>query len=128
MSAHLKTHLVKVKREVSGAAFVVDKAERFDSYGLQEYAGLKSSKLNQKDEERCEHEKNFDKHLKLLFDFLDFWPEAKKIDTERARHNWSRSAATFEMLWMLFPPGTDVFIDAEKEVSSLLVIPCNYYK
>lgn len=52
-----------------------------------------------------------DKHLKLLFDFLDVWPEAKKIDMDRERHNRDRPAATFEILWLLFPPGTDVFWD-----------------
>lgn len=76
---------------------------------LQQYANSKSSNLAQKVIERCEREKNVDEDLKLLFDFLDARPEAKKIDMERERHNRSRPAATFEMLWMLFPPGTDVF-------------------
>ena len=150
---------------------------------LQAYTDSKSSNLNQIDGERCEREKNVEKHLKLLFEFLNVWPEAKKVEMERERHNRSRPTATFEMLWMLFPPGTDVFWDpfgegsyeggvvkqisggslamdsatpftvrlcyldydgayigryeiqrtiqpftGEKEVSSLSIIPCDYYK
>lgn len=78
---------------------------------LQEYADSKSSNLAQKDGERCKREKNVDKHLKLLFGFLDARPEAKKIDMEHERHNRSSPTCTFEMLWMLFSPGTDMFID-----------------
>ena len=84
---------------------------------LQEYADSKSSNLTQKDGERCEREKNVDEHLKFLFDFLDVRPEAKKIGMERERHNRSRPAATFEMLWMLFPPGTDVFYEIQGDGS-----------
>ena len=150
---------------------------------LQDYANSKRSNAAQKDFKGCEREKNLDTHLELLFDFLGSCPEVKKIDMERERHNRSRPTVTFEMLWLLFPPGTDAFYDivgdgilsgfvvgqtsggglamdrtapfdiclwyldydgdhigrrlinvtiqpftGEKEVSTLSVIPCDYYK
>ena len=52
---------------------------------LQEYADSKSSATDRKDGERCEREQNVDTHLKLLFDFLDNRPEAKKLELERER-------------------------------------------
>ena len=79
--------------------------------GLKEYADSKSSTQTREDSERCDREQNVNRDMKLLFDFLDFQPSAKKIARERERHNRSRPAVTFEMLWMLYPPGTDVFWD-----------------
>lgn len=81
---------------------------------LKEYADSASSALTRKNGEGCEREQTVGKDLKLLFDFLDLQPIAKKIASERERHNRSKPAATFEMLWMLFPPGTDVFLDSSE--------------
>lgn len=80
---------------------------------LQEYAAAYASSLVQNEGERCRRKRNTDTHMKLLFDFLDKRPEARKIHLEHERHHRSTPVATFEMLWLLFSPGTDVFHDPD---------------
>ena len=56
----------------------------------------------------------------ILRAFLDAkWK--KKIDKEEARHQQSPPVATFEMLWMLFKPGTRVFHNKDEEISGCIV-------
>ena len=61
----------------------------------------------------CQRYKDSSSHVKLLLDFLEARPEAKKIALERERHQRATPVATYNMLWMLFAPGTDVYYDAE---------------
>lgn len=79
---------------------------------LQDYAKTNVSATDQNDE-RCQRKRYADPHVKLLFEFLDIRPEARKMHLERERYNRSKPVATFEMLWMLFSPGTDVFHNAD---------------
>lgn len=79
---------------------------------LQNYAKTNVSATDQNDGNRCQRKRNTDTHIKLLFEFLDIRPEARKMHLERERNNRSKPVATFEMLWTLFSPGTDVFYDA----------------
>lgn len=48
------------------------------------------------------------KHIGIVQDFVRQKVQ-KDVDTERARH--ARGYATFEMLWLLYKPGSDVYYD-----------------
>lgn len=58
--------------------------------------------------ECCETEKNTYEHLAVLQDFL-MQRVGVSVETERLRH--TRGFATFDMLWMLYKPGTTVYSD-----------------
>lgn len=45
----------------------------------------------------------------------------KKIEEEEARHNRKTPTATFEMLWMLLKPGTEVYTDVDGELAAFVV-------
>ncbi|KAL3481764.1 hypothetical protein BJX99DRAFT_253289 [Aspergillus californicus] len=58
--------------------------------------------------ENEDEEQTAQEHFKILQAFLDArWK--RKIEKETARHEQTPPVATFEMLWMLFRPGTRVF-------------------
>ena len=63
--------------------------------------------INPKDE-LCERNVNVYEHLGILQDVL-FQRSGKAVEAERQCH--ARGVATFEMLWLLFRPGTDVYHD-----------------
>lgn len=89
---------------------------------LQEFANAHSSDVTGSDGKKCKRERHVSAHMKLLLEFLDVRPAAKKIRLERERHNRTRPVTTFEMLWMLFPPGTDVFYDSGPGIVSGFVV------
>lgn len=63
--------------------------------------------INSRDE-LCQRNANAYEHLGILQKVL-FERSGKAVETERQRH--ARGVATFEMLWLLFRPGTDVYCD-----------------
>ena len=58
--------------------------------------------------ECCQRNENTYEHLGILQSIL-FERSGKEVEAERQRH--ARGVATFEMLWLLFKPGTDVYSD-----------------
>ena len=56
----------------------------------------------------CQRSMNTYEHLGILQDILS-QRSGKAVEAERQRH--ARGVATFEMLWLLFKPGTDVYLD-----------------
>ena len=56
----------------------------------------------------CQRSMNAYEHLGILQDILS-QRSGKAVEAERQRH--ARGVATFEMLWLLFKPGTDVYLD-----------------
>ena len=82
---------------------------------LEEYASSASRVV--KDGDRCKRKQDIALHMRQLLDFLDERPEAGKVRLERERYDRPKPVATFEMLWMLFPPGTDVFCDPQQHGS-----------
>lgn len=58
--------------------------------------------------EHCDREKNTYEHLAVLQNLLK-QRVGLSVETERTRHK--RGFATFNMLWMLFKPGTTVYCD-----------------
>ena len=63
--------------------------------------------INSKDE-LCQRTLNAYEHLGILQDILS-QQSGKAVEAERQRH--TRGVATFEMLWLLYKPGTDVYFD-----------------
>ena len=72
-------------------------------------------------EEMCHRNENAYEHLGILQHVLRE-RSGKEIDAERQRH--ARGVATFEMLWLLYRPGTDVYADvnADGNYSAYVVI------
>ena len=62
--------------------------------------------------ELCERNVNAYEHLGILQDVL-FQRSGKAVEAERQRH--TRGVATFDMLWLLFRPGTDVYVDDHED-------------
>ena len=62
--------------------------------------------------ELCERNVNAYEHLGILQDVL-FERLGKAVEAERQRH--ARGVATFDMLWLLFRPGTDVYVDDHED-------------
>ena len=63
--------------------------------------------INSKDE-LCQRNANTYEHLGILQNVLSE-RSSKTVEAERQRH--ARGVATFEMLWLLLRPGTDVYCD-----------------
>ena len=63
--------------------------------------------INSKDE-LCQRNVNAYEHIGVLQNILS-QRSGKAVEAERQRH--ARGVATFEMLWLLFRPGTDVYSD-----------------
>jgi hypothetical protein len=58
--------------------------------------------------------------LKVLLDFLEpFYTE--QIGPELQRHKQSPPVATFDMLWMLFKPGEDVYMKMDGKIAGFVV-------
>ena len=70
--------------------------------------------------ELCERNVNAYEHLGILQDVL-FERSGKAVEAERQRH--ARGVATFDMLWLLFRPGTNVYVDDHEdgEYNALIV-------
>lgn len=62
--------------------------------------------------ELCHRNVNAHEHLGILQNVL-FERSGTAVEAERQRH--ARGVATFEMLWLLFRPGTDVYFDDDKD-------------
>ena len=62
--------------------------------------------------EICERNVDAYEHLGILQDVL-FERLGKVVEAERQRH--ARGVATFDMLWLLFRPGTDVYVDDHED-------------
>ncbi len=63
-------------------------------------------------EELCQRNANAYEHLGILQDIL-FERSGEAVKAERQRH--ARGVATFEMLWLLYKPGTDVYCDGDAD-------------
>ena len=63
-------------------------------------------------EELCQRNVNAYEHLGILQDVL-FERSGEAVKAERQRH--ARGVATFEMLWLLYKPGTDVYCDGDAD-------------
>ena len=77
----------------------------------------------EKIESGLSHERFDDKtqeHVDVLLAYLDA-KYLKKIEEEENRHNRKIPTATFEMLWMLLRPGTEVFTDVDGELAAFVV-------
>ena len=62
-------------------------------------------------------------HLRILLDFLDLHYK-KKMEAEARRHRPSKDrapTATYQMLWMLFKPGTRVYSLADNDLAGFIV-------
>ena len=59
-------------------------------------------------------------HIKVLLAFLDS-KYLKRIEEEELRYEKNPPTATFEMLWMLFKPGTRVFYKVDDELAAFVV-------
>ncbi|KAI9664612.1 MAG: hypothetical protein M1821_006058 [Bathelium mastoideum] len=66
------------------------------------------------DVESCHRGENTYEHLGLLLECLEN-ELGESVREERARHKRDVPVATFEMLWLLFQPGTDVYCDRYKD-------------
>ena len=62
--------------------------------------------------ELCERNVDAYEHLGILQDVL-FERSGKAVEAERQRH--ARGVATFDMLWLLFRPGTNVYVDDHED-------------
>lgn len=67
--------------------------------------------FNSKDE-LCHRNANVYEHLGILQSVL-FERSGTAVEAERQRH--ARGVATFEMLWLLFRPGTDIYYDDDED-------------
>ena len=74
-------------------------------------------------ENRSTHEKIDDKtreDVDVLLAYLNA-KYLKKIQEEEVRHNRKTPTATFEMLWMLLKPGTEVYTEVDGELAAFVV-------
>ncbi|KAF2453269.1 hypothetical protein BDY21DRAFT_293312 [Lineolata rhizophorae] len=61
---------------------------------------------------KCVGEEDTYEHLGIVLDFLQSTLK-DSFAKERELHRRERPACTYEMLWMLFKPGTDVYFDSD---------------
>ena len=80
--------------------------------GLQAHLQSVINATEEHEGNTCKCSRNAVADIRLLLELLETRPEAKKIALERQRHQRLPAVATFDMLWLLFPPGTDVYFDA----------------
>ncbi|KAF2760974.1 P-loop containing nucleoside triphosphate hydrolase protein [Pseudovirgaria hyperparasitica] len=64
------------------------------------------------DDEPCEVEEDTYEHLGIVLDFLSKTMK-DSMEKERARHARDKPLATYEMLWTLYKPGTNVYFDSQ---------------
>jgi hypothetical protein len=64
------------------------------------------------DSEPCLVEEDTYEHLGLVLEFLQLTLK-DSLEKEKARHMRERPVTTYDMLWMLFRPGTDVYFDTQ---------------
>ena len=76
---------------------------------LTEYKEAFKSSLLPSSGEECEN-KDTVEHLELLQNFVRE-QVGESVDQERKLHQRDRPVATFNMLWLLLRPGTDIFYD-----------------
>jgi len=72
--------------------------------------------------ESCDDAEAFH-HIGVLLKYLDDTFE-DKIKLEDARHNKQTPVVTFEMLWMLFKPGQDVYAQLDDQRGGFVVQSC----
>ena len=94
-----------------GESFLVDEPFHVLIHHESELAAFRENYApdkNRPQSECCDREKNTYEHLGVLQTFLK-QRVGLRVETERIRHK--RGVATFDMLWMLFKPGTTVYTD-----------------
>ena len=79
---------------------------------LKTYRDQFSPNTINSEHELCHRNVNAYEHLGILKSVL-FERSGMAVEAERQRH--ARGVATFEMLWLLFRPGTDVYCDIAKD-------------
>jgi len=78
---------------------------------LQPIAELREAVAKKEPHKLCIREKDVDKHLELLFDFLDT-EVMKSVKDEQERN--SRGYFTFDYLWVAMEPGKTIFYATKK--------------
>ncbi|KAI9883547.1 MAG: hypothetical protein M1823_004689 [Watsoniomyces obsoletus] len=78
---------------------------------LFHYEALKDhcEQFGKGDSSTCTQLQSTAKDLSLLLQFLE--PSWKSVNAERERHARVTPVATYEMLWLLFQPGTHIYVD-----------------
>lgn len=78
---------------------------------LQEYGESFSTRDDQT--EHCQEDRKMTGDIKLLLDYFEEkW--GQRVKDELERYKKPKPTCTFDMLWMLFKPGIDVYVDINK--------------
>ena len=109
-------------QQLTGNTITVPEPYYFLLHHRKELEALRHP-ASDKIESETAHERFDDRtkeHVDVLLAYLDA-KYLKKIEEEEIRHNRKAPTATFEMLWMLLKPGTEVYTDVDGELAAFVV-------
>ncbi|KAF2843619.1 hypothetical protein M501DRAFT_985718 [Patellaria atrata CBS 101060] len=81
---------------------------------LEEYRQIfaPENRVQNDEAEACVGEADTYEHLGIILDFLKD-TQKDSLEKQKERHERERPVVTYELLWTLFKPGTDVFYDTD---------------
>ena len=99
--------------------------EDFDAYRAaylerkDNEAHLASSRIESTAELNATCSKEASEHLDMLFDYVNNFVFKGRIKEERDRH--AKGVCTYRMLWLLFKPGTTVYLESQGQLLAYVV-------